>query len=84
MNIKHIQILEKCILSKDCPNLILYSNKDINKINILFKLLNINNLNNYDFQNNMKIKLHQKPRTHLKCGTQDMYKGVCSAISIYK
>ena len=55
MNIKHIQLLKKCILSQNCPNLILYSDKNINKLNELLKLFNINN---YDSQNNIEIKLN--------------------------
>ena len=44
MNLKHNKILNKAIYSNNCPNIILYGHKDIDKLNIILSILkNINN-----------------------------------------
>ena len=45
MNLKHNEILKKAIYSLNCPNLIIYSHKDIDKLNIIISILkDINNI----------------------------------------
>ena len=45
MNLKHNEILNKAIYSKNCPNLIIYGHKEIDKLNIIISILkDINNI----------------------------------------